>query len=145
MRLLKLTYDITPTVAFTRNPQLYPEPEEFRPERWLESSYPTYKEPLTRYPTISAGNTAFGFGRRACLGQDLTEIETFTVMGAVAWAFNITKSRDSNGVELPIPLYNYSDLAITKTLQFPFDLAPRSEERRIQIEGFAKHGWDVGA
>jgi cytochrome P450 len=31
---------------------MYPEPEEFKPERWLDPQYPTYKEPLTAYPTL---------------------------------------------------------------------------------------------
>jgi cytochrome P450 len=31
---------------------MYPDPEEFKPERWLDPQYPTYKGPLTAYPTL---------------------------------------------------------------------------------------------
>ena len=46
-RILPLDY------AFLRNPQKYPDPENFRPERWLEADWPTFQDPLTMYPTIN--------------------------------------------------------------------------------------------
>jgi len=124
--------------AFTRNETLYPDADAFRPERWLEKSYPTYREPLSRYPT-TVGFTSFGFGRRTCLGQELAEVEVFTVVAAVAWAFDIRKKRDRHGTEMAVPWYNYNNLAIVKPENFPFTLALRSEERREKIVGRSEY------
>lgn len=48
--------------AIHREPSLYPDPETYNPERWLDSPFPTYKEPLSVYPNLS-NFSAFGFGR----------------------------------------------------------------------------------
>ena len=49
--------------ATHHDPAIYQLLEEFVPQRWLESKYPAFKEPLTIYPNIQ-GFSAFGFGRR---------------------------------------------------------------------------------
>jgi hypothetical protein len=43
---------LIPYRAIARDPEMYPDPEEFKPERWLDPQYPTYKGPLTAYPTL---------------------------------------------------------------------------------------------
>ena len=58
--------------------------------RWLEPEYPTYKEPLTQYPSI-INMTQFGYGRRTCQGQTVTEADLIAGIGAVAWLFDIRK------------------------------------------------------
>ena len=48
--------------AISRDEDLYPEAVEFRPERWLDPAWPTYKEPLTEHPVLR-GDIAFGYGK----------------------------------------------------------------------------------
>lgn len=48
--------------AIHRDPDLYPHGDSFMPQRWLESTFPTYQEPLDQYPNL-AGFSAFGYGR----------------------------------------------------------------------------------
>lgn len=48
--------------AISRDEELYPDPVEYHPERWLEPDWPTYKEPLTEYPSVR-GDAAFGYGK----------------------------------------------------------------------------------
>jgi hypothetical protein len=76
--------------AIARDPELFPEPEEFNPLRWTDPKYPTYKEPLTQYPTI-INSTQFGYGRRLCQGQGVADEDMLIGIGSIAWLFNISK------------------------------------------------------
>ncbi|KAF2084268.1 cytochrome P450 [Saccharata proteae CBS 121410] len=77
--------------AIAREPDLFPDPEAFNPLRWLEPSYPTYREPLTEYPNIT-NITQFGYGRRLCQGQGVADEDMLIGIGAMAWLFDIKKS-----------------------------------------------------
>ncbi|KAI0392936.1 cytochrome P450 [Xylariaceae sp. FL0594] len=116
--------------AFLRNPRKYPDPDSFRPERWLEKGWPTYQEPLTEYPTIK-GLTSFGWGQRQCLGQSLTQDELLVACGALAWCFNLKRKRNPvTGRETPVPLAKSNSLLIIKPDPFEMEFEPRSEQRR---------------
>jgi hypothetical protein len=74
--------------AIARDPAMFPDPESFNPLRWVEPGYPTYKEPLTEYPTI-INCTQFGYGRRVCQGQTVADEDLLIGIGSMAWLFNI--------------------------------------------------------
>lgn len=79
--------------AISRDPTIFPDPESFNPLRWLESSYPTYQEPLTQYPTI-INCTQFGYGRRLCQGQTVADEDLLIGIGSIAWLFDLSKHSD---------------------------------------------------
>lgn len=112
----------------SREPNLYPEPEEWRPERWLEPSWPTYKEPLSEFPTIR-GDNGFGYGTRACPGIDLVSTELYTTIGSIAWGFNIKRKEGKAGYENPVPWYQTNPYVITMMSQFPCEVTVRSKEK----------------
>jgi len=60
------------------DPELYPEPEMFRPERFLGPN-----------PQPDPRKTVFGFGRRLCPGNALAEQTIFIVVASTLAAFNI--------------------------------------------------------
>ena len=62
------------------NPELFPEPYVFRPERWLE---PGAKERLEKYLVN------FGKGSRACLGINLAQAEIRFTLAAIFRRFNL--------------------------------------------------------
>jgi hypothetical protein len=70
---------------------MYPDPELFNPMRWLDPKYPTFKEPLTQFPSI-INMSQFGYGRRTCQGQTVTESDLVAGIGSIAWLFNIQKN-----------------------------------------------------
>ncbi|KAK4508312.1 hypothetical protein PRZ48_002050 [Zasmidium cellare] len=83
--------------SISRDPEVFPEPDEWNPTRWLHSDYPTYQEPLTRYPTITQ-YSQFGYGRRTCQGMGVTEADLFVGLGSIAWLFSM-EATDETGVK----------------------------------------------
>jgi cytochrome P450 len=118
--------------GISRDPRTYPDPDSFRPERWLSPTFPTYREPLSQYPTLK-GFSQFGFGRRTCQGIDIVEQELFLTMGGMAWAFDISKKKDAMGREIEVPLAKYTSLLIAKPEKFEFDLTPVSPEKLSMV------------
>lgn len=118
--------------AITRDPAVFPDAATFNPDRWLNPSYPTYREPLTEYPTIRSFTT-FGYGRRICQGQDLVEAELLVGIGGMAWATNICKKRDAAGQEIYPAPHDYTSLLISHPKPFQFELKPRSAKREQQV------------
>jgi len=72
--------------SISRDPEIFHEPDAWNPMRWLESKYPTYQEPLSKFPTIT-GYSQFGYGRRTCQGMGVTEADLFVGLGNMAWMF----------------------------------------------------------
>ena len=123
--------------AIHREPDLYPDPETYNPNRWLDSTFPTYREPLTVYPNLH-NYSNFGFGRRICPGQNIAEKNLYILTSRIAWATNISKARDNDGNEIDPPLYDYTSGFNAQPKWFPFQLEARSGERLAIIEGDLK-------
>jgi hypothetical protein len=81
-----------------------------------------------KYPNLQ-NFTCFGFGRRICPGQNIAERSLHILTARIAWACNMSKKRDHDGNEMPLPLYNYSKGFNTQPEHFDFDLVARSPER----------------
>ncbi|KAK7549698.1 cytochrome P450 [Phyllosticta citricarpa] len=118
--------------AITRDATMYPDPESFNPERWLSPAYPSFQEPLTKFPSIK-NFTTFGYGRRICMGMDLVEQEFLIGMGSMAWSFNFSKKLDDSGRPIEIPAHDYTSLLISRPKPFQFAIEPRSEGREVQL------------
>ncbi|KAK4545451.1 hypothetical protein LTR36_002801 [Oleoguttula mirabilis] len=114
--------------AIHREEALYPDPETFKPDRWLEPKYPTYREPLTQYPNLQ-NYSSFGFGRRICPGMHIAERSLNILVARIAWACDIKKKTGSDGKQVEVPLYDYVSGFNVQPKWFAFDLSARSEER----------------
>ncbi|KAK7453121.1 hypothetical protein CaCOL14_005034 [Colletotrichum acutatum] len=119
--------------AIQRDPETYPEPELFNPDRWLDPKYPTYKEPLTVYPNLQQF-TAFGHGRRICQGINIAERSLNLKIALLAWACNISRATDGNGKEIIPPVYDFAAGFNVQPKEFDFDLQPRSQQRVDLLE-----------
>ncbi len=119
--------------AIMREEQIYPEPDCFRPERWLESNFPTYQEPLTIYPNLKRF-AAFGHGRRICPGLEVTEKALFLQVSSLFWACNVKKKGE-------VPWYDYTGVAISTPRNFGFVVEERVEGRLKMLEDAARSAY----
>jgi cytochrome P450 len=80
--------------AILHDPETYPDPEEFKPERFLNEDGSIKDD-----PTLAL---AFGAGKRICPGRHIVDATLFIVASSVLSAFNVTKAKDENGNEIPV-------------------------------------------
>jgi hypothetical protein len=69
--------------AITHDPDIYPEPDVFKPERFLNPD-----GTLRDDPTLAS---VFGFGKRVCPGKYFVDDTLFIVTSTVLSVFNIGK------------------------------------------------------
>lgn len=80
--------------AILHDPEIYPDPEEFKPERFLDQDGGFRDD-----PTIAL---AFGVGRRVCPGRHFVDATLFIIASSVLSVFNIMKAKDENDREIPV-------------------------------------------
>lgn len=73
------------------NEDIFPEPHEFRPERWLTGSDTTSSNGMSK--KLSRYFTPFSRGTRACLGLNLAWAELYVVLAVVFRRFEFDVSR----------------------------------------------------
>ena len=74
--------------AILRDPVRYPEPDSFRPERFLDSDGSLRDDPVL--------TTAFGFGKRICPGRHFVDTTLFIVVASLLSVFNIEKGNSTD-------------------------------------------------
>ncbi|KAG1792202.1 cytochrome P450 [Suillus plorans] len=78
--------------AISRDPEVYPEPEAFKPQRWIDDQG-RLRDDLAFF--------VYGFGRRVCPGQHVANRSVFINSLLVLWAFQLnldpTKPQDDMG------------------------------------------------
>ncbi|KAH7915424.1 cytochrome P450, partial [Hygrophoropsis aurantiaca] len=103
--------------AMTRNEAKYPNPDEFKPERFLDSNGAL---------TDDTCDMAFGFGRRVCVGRHVADASLWSSMALMLAAFKFSKQKDENGIDIDFEPQWASGLA-THPLPFPCAITPRHE------------------
>ncbi|KDR73159.1 hypothetical protein GALMADRAFT_722618 [Galerina marginata CBS 339.88] len=99
------------------DPELYPNPMEFNPERFngLDSE-------MAKVTGLS-----FGFGRRVCPGMHFAEGTLFAIIATTLATCDILPGLDKNGNEV-LPKYAYTPGTITFPEPFEMRLRPRSHQ-----------------
>jgi cytochrome P450 len=67
--------------SISRDPDVYPEPEAFKPQRWIDNQY-RLRDDLKFF--------VYGFGRRVCPGQHVANRSVFINSLLTMWAFQLT-------------------------------------------------------
>ncbi|TCD68667.1 hypothetical protein EIP91_010189 [Steccherinum ochraceum] len=115
-----------------RDPELFPSPDEFIPERFFPSS-------RLFNPRLAPFDLPFGFGRRVCPGAHLARNSLFISIARVLWAFNIRPALDKKGREILPDTMNYTNGFNSFPVSFQCKFEPRSAEvmQIIRREGDA--------
>lgn len=130
--------------SISRDPEIFHEPDSWNPLRWLEPKYPTYQEPLAKFPTIT-GYSQFGYGRRTCQGMGVTEADLFVGLGSMAWMFAMHADTEDVEQEAESEEAFTKHVAEQKSLQAQGDTIrphtpPNEESISQQLDGKNRDG-----
>ncbi|KAG1747256.1 cytochrome P450 [Suillus paluster] len=108
---------ITNTWAITRNEAKYPNPEEFKPERFFGADGELNDDTMSY---------AFGAGRRICVGRYIADASVWSAMVSVLALFDIKKCKDEQGNDINVnPKFTAG--VTSHPLPFPCHIVPRSK------------------
>ncbi|THH28795.1 hypothetical protein EUX98_g5389 [Antrodiella citrinella] len=114
----KGTVIISNTWTMLHDPEDYPEPERFNPDRFIKDGK---LNPDVRDPTTMA----FGYGRRICPGRHLSDASLFLHIASILHVFDILPGLDENGK--PLQLTNEQKTGLVSFPKvIPNGLKPRS-------------------
>ncbi|KAM5511934.1 hypothetical protein FOXYSP1_06734 [Fusarium oxysporum f. sp. phaseoli] len=119
---------IAPLWTLHLNEADFPEPHEFRPERFMEKR---------QYPG-TLGHSAFGWGRRICPGMHLGAASVTLNIARILWGFEVNPEKDEKGRDVDADIFAYSEGFNSSPLPFPCSITPRSVKHAEVIE--SEHG-----
>ncbi|KAF5380073.1 hypothetical protein D9615_006264 [Tricholomella constricta] len=105
--------------AIMHDPQMYPNPFQFNPERFTSLELKDISTALTRaQPDPMA--YAFGFGRRTCPGSHLAETSMLLTMAGILAKFNVSLPGGQ-----PVPEFEFTSGITSHIKLFDIDITPR--------------------
>jgi hypothetical protein len=75
--------------AVLHDPVMYPDPDSFKPERFINEDGSLRDDPIL--------TSLFGFGKRICPGRHLADATIFIFIASLISVFNIEKGINANG------------------------------------------------
>ncbi|KAH7925665.1 cytochrome P450 [Leucogyrophana mollusca] len=111
-----------------RDPTVYPDPEAFKPQRWLDKEG-QLREDMKLF--------TFGFGRRTCPGTHVANRSMFISIALILWSFKLSEDPAA-----PIDDRAFSKGVVSHQLPFSVCFDPRMEAPKLRkiMEGYAESG-----
>ncbi|KAJ7045928.1 cytochrome P450 [Mycena alexandri] len=103
--------------AILHDPEMYPDPDRFYPERFLKDG--------VLNPDIREPDAAFGFGRRICPGRYMSDNNVFLIAASVLSRFEILPSLDDQKKPIKYEAKSTNGL-FTYPLPFNCQIRPRA-------------------
>ncbi|KAF5343053.1 hypothetical protein D9758_011137 [Tetrapyrgos nigripes] len=123
--------------GINRDPEFFPDPDAFRPERYYNED-----EDLTKKAefddTHGQGHYSYGFGRRVCVGMNLANNALFINIVSILWAVNVKCPVGPDGKKI-IPDRNkfIDDGLVVRPEQFNCVIEPREHDVNVKLgEGY---------
>ncbi|KAG2056782.1 cytochrome P450 [Suillus hirtellus] len=115
-------YFIPKGMAMTRDPKKYPNPNEFKPERFLREDGSLTSDTMA---------LAFGWGRRICVGRHVAEASIWIAIVNFLAFFSAHKARDQRGMEIPVTPKFSTGFVINPEI-FPCCIVPRFPDASVK-------------
>ncbi|KAF7420894.1 hypothetical protein PC9H_011412 [Pleurotus ostreatus] len=106
------------TWALLNDPSVYPNPDDFNPDRFLLDGK---INPAVRDPR----NFVFGYGRRACPGRFFSQDNLYSAVTGILASFSITPAQDAQGNDIPLKA-EMSSGSLSYPLPFKCKITPRT-------------------
>ncbi|KAF9218833.1 cytochrome P450 [Gyrodon lividus] len=113
--------------AMLHDPEVYYDPEEFIPERFMPNE--------TRHACPDPFRVVWGFGRRICPGRHLADASLWMAMISLLWAFDFKKPNDPQGNVIE-PNVIYGSDVVSVPSKFSCQILPRSHDVVSLINDF---------
>ncbi|KAH7922011.1 cytochrome P450 [Leucogyrophana mollusca] len=104
--------------AITRDPDVFPDPETFDPQRWLAKDG-AFRGDLRTF--------TYGFGRRVCPGQHVANRSIYINLALLLWSFRLAENPAA-----PIDMSAFSRGVIARAAPFEVVFTPRTEEKVLR-------------
>ncbi|KAM7217290.1 Cytochrome P450 [Rhypophila decipiens] len=127
-----------------RDSEVYTNPEEFAPDRFLGSESEMLSAVASaKHPDFKKrDHVHYGFGRRLCQGIFVAEASLFIVVSRVLWGFDIQEIVGEG--RTPLSLGDKVAGLVTRPKPYEVRIVPRSEQvRRVIQESVAKSRSDI--
>ncbi|ESK89576.1 cytochrome p450 [Moniliophthora roreri MCA 2997] len=134
----KNSYIIPNILAMNHDTTTYgPDPDEFRPERFLNNDDGTHK--LSPPDTKDEGHYSFGFGRRICPGRHLT-FNALLTFAITLWAVYLEPGKDAVGREEPLCVDDEGSGILSRPPPYKVTSKPRFPEAKELLK-LANEEW----
>jgi hypothetical protein len=120
---------INPVRFILHDPEVYPDPEKFSPERFLTSD--------RHKPEPDPRDVSFGFGRRVCPGRYIADTAIFVTMAQTLAAYSVSKPVGIDGKAIE-PKVEFTPGFVSQPVPFQCAFTPRSSKYEELIRAVEK-------